>query len=290
MGKSSAPSSPPPTPPSAGESYGKFIQDYSQYAPERTTTTIGDVNLAMQSAEAYLPQYMEFQQKYMPEMLALEQQFAPQIQQMQGEQLARTAEQNIGLSDTYGDQMRAAMEDPQTASIRAMLGSQIEDELSRGAGLDDSLRREIEQSVRAAQSSRGIMRGSGPVAAESLIKGLQAEQLRRNRQQAASSFLQTQAQTQPNAYAAITGQNTAPMAGMYQPPTPGMPATANSNNMMSQGMNMQNESTLMDNQLQYNYQNAVSAAEQPSALGNLVSFGGLLPEKSSIGGYLGKRI
>lgn len=205
-------SSEPVQPPSSGENYESFIKAYSNYAPQREAAERSDIETQLALTQQYTPEILNLYRQYIPDYVQLEKDLGPGISDLQKQQL----EQQIGIMGELAPSMRSAFEDPQTQAIRNMLGQQIEQELSYGAKLDPGLQREIEQSVRAAQSARGMSRGTGAIASESLIKGLQAEQLRQQRQQAANQFLQTQAATQFDPWAALTGTSGVRQTEPYQ--------------------------------------------------------------------------
>lgn len=256
MGKGSSGSTRAPDTPTSGENYASWIQAYNQYAPERQQTELGD--LATQ---------MEIARRAAPELMALEQQYAPQYNQMQYDIEAQMAPQYYALQQAQRERqvadiaalspsLRTAMSDPQTEAIRQQLGNAVQEQLSYGANLDPSLAREVEQGVRAGQSARGMIRGNAPVSQEALMKGIQAEQLRQNRQNAASQFLQTQAATQFDPWTALTGINPTRQATGYQAPSGQFAGFSDTFNNM---MDMTNQNSQLQSQLSYNAQQANNA-------------------------------
>jgi hypothetical protein len=78
---------------------------------------------------------------------------------------------------------------PDQAALMEMLNQQARDELSQGTHLDPGLAREVAQSVRAGQSARGFGLGLSDLAQEGAFTGMQAEALRRARQQFATGVV-----------------------------------------------------------------------------------------------------
>lgn len=255
MGKSSSSPSPPKQP-DAGENYESWIKSYSQYAGQRRKAELGDVETQLQIANKLAPAMLELQREYTPEMVRLERQLSPMIYDLQQSQRQREIQDVAELAPL----LRQAVEDPQSYAIRQALGQQIEGELSRGASLDPGLAREIEQGIRAGQTARGMSRGTGAVSAEALMKGTQAEQLRRNRQNQAMAFLQNQATTQIDPWTAITGRQGVRQALSYG--SPAMPQGYQGVGQMAPMAMQQNaQAAQMNNMLGYNYQTAQAGSQ-----------------------------
>lgn len=267
MGKgSSAPAVPAATvQPTAGENYASSIKAYLENLPQLQQAESADIQKQLANIDQYTPQALALNAKYSPQynqqIIDLEKQMAPQYDQLQRDQFTRTANQVKDLTP-----LLRSTEDPQNAAIRTELGRQIESELGMGASLDPSLQREIEQAVRSGQSSRGMMRGNSAVSAEALVKGTQADQLRRNRQSAASQFLQLQAQTQQDPWTMITGVSSTRQSTPYQATQPTNNATSTVGGLtnMQSGINAsnsqsQNQVNLLQSQLNYNTKAAKDA-------------------------------
>lgn len=95
---------------------------------------------------------------------------------------------------------------PQQTALMDALNAQAMEEMNAGAGLPPDVAREIEQSVRAAQASRGMGYGMADVGSEAIVKGLQAEQLQRRRQQFAQNVVGMNAATATDPFLAILGR------------------------------------------------------------------------------------
>lgn len=94
-------------------------------------------------------------------------------------------EGDVADLERYGQRAVSAIQgsNPQQRDLMAELNRQAMGELQQGATLDPSLRRQVQQSVRAGQSARGMGLGTNDVASEALFSGLRAEQLRQSRRQ-----------------------------------------------------------------------------------------------------------
>ena len=95
---------------------------------------------------------------------------------------------------------------PRKQALSNMLAQQAQDELAQGATLDPSLRREVQQSYRNAATARGMAYSPSSAAEEAYFTGLQAEQLRRNRQQFAMQALGQRQQLTGDPFLSILGR------------------------------------------------------------------------------------
>ena len=152
----------------------------------------------------------------------------PTLSETEGQAQQDQARYRMETIKKYGKDFTDALldSDPEKRKLADRLIGQANRELDMEATLDPSLRREVQQSVRAGQSARGMAYSPNAAAEEAYFTGLQAEQLRRNRQQFAMGVLgQRQALTgdpslaffgQPSqAFAAAPGY-AAPAGGMGQ--------------------------------------------------------------------------
>lgn len=79
--------------------------------------------------------------------------------------------------------------DPRTEQLRGTLEDEAVNQLRLGSTLDQEVRRNVEQGVRAAQTARGNIYGLGPAVEEAMQTGLAGEQRKLARYGAASQFL-----------------------------------------------------------------------------------------------------
>ena len=115
----------------------------------------------------------------------------PTLSQTESQAARDQALSRLGTVEQYGQRATDALlnADPEKRKLADRLIGQANEELSLGAQLDPSLRREIQQAVRGGDSARGMARTEGSAYKEAMFTGLQAEQLRRNRQQFAMGVL-----------------------------------------------------------------------------------------------------
>jgi hypothetical protein len=95
---------------------------------------------------------------------------------------------------------------PEQAALMDELNRQAMSDLQSGASLPPSVAREIEQSVRGAQAARGFGYGMADIGQEALVKGLQAEQLQRRRQQFGQQIAGLNMATTQDPFLAILGR------------------------------------------------------------------------------------
>ena len=79
--------------------------------------------------------------------------------------------------------------DPRTEQLRGSLEDEALNQLRLGSTLDQEVRRNVEQGVRAAQTARGNIFGVGPAVEEAMQTGLAGEQRKLARYGAAAQFL-----------------------------------------------------------------------------------------------------
>ena len=117
-------------------------------------------------------------------------------------------EADIQSVEDFGQRATEAFRNanPQQTALLDALNQQAQEELGAGASLPPALAREIEQSIRGSQAARGMGYGMADVGQESLIKGLQAEQLQRRRQQFAQNVVGVNAATATDPFLAILGR------------------------------------------------------------------------------------
>lgn len=177
----------------------------------------------------FTPKFFELAKQYNPQYAQLEmdtlKQNLPQLMQLYGDTVfpammqqeqAKMA-QDISNVEQFGGRAKAAFEaaNPEQAKLMSTLSQQAQEGLDAGASLDPSLRREVQQSIRAGQASRGMGMGMGDLAAEATMTGLQADQLRRQRQGFAGNVVNLQKSTGMDPFMALLGRPSQ-MAGMAQ--------------------------------------------------------------------------
>lgn len=133
----------------------------------------------------------------------------PAMQRM--EQSTDSARRQADLQDVeaYGGRATAALlaSDSYKKQLSDELSQQALSELQAGATLDPSLRREVQQSYRNAATARGMAYSPSSAAEEAYFTGLQAEQLRRQRQQFAAGALAQRQQLTGDPFMQILGRS-----------------------------------------------------------------------------------
>lgn len=177
----------------------------------------------------FTPKFFELAKKYNPQYAQLEmdtmKQNLPQLMELYGksvfpammEQERLKMSQDVSNVEEFGGRAKAAFEkaNPEQAKLMASLSQQAQEGLDAGASLDPSLRREVQQSIRSGQASRGFGMGMGDLAAEATMTGLQANQLRQQRQGFAGNVVGLQKQVGMDPFMALLGRPSQ-MAGMAQ--------------------------------------------------------------------------
>ncbi len=114
--------------------------------------------------------------------------------------------------------------DPAQAAVYNQLQGQVQGDLQSGYNLPPDYARELEQSIRGAQSARGNVLGQGAVSAETAFKGKAALDLYQQHLQNAEGFLNTKSPGQ------LATENAGNFLGLK---SPGQQATENVGNFLS---------------------------------------------------------
>jgi hypothetical protein len=208
----------------------------------------------------------------------------PRMSEM--EAASSSAQRQADLSDVemYGGRATEALlgADPYKKQISDELSRQALSELQAGATLDPSLRREVQQSYRQAATARGMAYDPSSASEEAYFSGLQAEQLRRTRQQFAQGALAQRQQLTGDPFMQILGR-------------PGQ-AFQSSQGFGNQGMGMaQTAPRLFSPESQYgadvyaSNQSTQMAANQASSMAKSAKFGAITGMIGSIAGGFASR-
>ena len=132
----------------------------------------------------------------------------PRLSAMESASARAGRQADLADVETYGQQATEALlgSDPYKKQLSDELSRQALSELQAGATLDPSLRREVQQSYRQAATARGMAYSPSSAAEEAYFTGLQAEQLRRNRQQFAQQALGQRQQLTGDPFMQILGR------------------------------------------------------------------------------------
>ena len=96
------------------------------------------------------------------------------------------------LQDNYLSMLRSPVgptQDDRTEELRGIIEDEALNQLRLGSTLDESVRREVQQAARGAQTARGNIFGVAPAVEEAMQTGLMGEQRKAQRYGAAASFL-----------------------------------------------------------------------------------------------------
>lgn len=136
-----------------------------------------------------------------------EQDITPTMTRIENADRASRIAGEMDAINKYGKSVTETLRDASgNRELLAMMNDQARSELAAGASLDPSLRREIQQGIRSAQASRGMGYGMRDLADESIMTAMQAEQLRRNRQNFATQVIGLNQATGGDPFMAILGR------------------------------------------------------------------------------------
>tara|TARA_R100001443_G_scaffold115827_1_gene134528 strand:- start:420 stop:1436 length:1017 start_codon:yes stop_codon:yes gene_type:complete len=192
---------------SGSEEMRSVLSAQAEFAPKF-------LELAKEMNPQYAQLEMDTLKKNLPQLMQMYSQHVfPQMMQQEQAKMA----QDISNVEQFGGRAREAFKaaNPEQAKLMESLSQQAQEGLDAGASLDPSLRREVQQNIRAGQAARGMGMGMGDLAAEATMTGLQAEQLRRQRQAFAGNVVSLQKSTGMDPFMAILGRPSQ-MAGMAQ--------------------------------------------------------------------------
>ncbi len=170
-------------------------EEYGQ--PAYTTLGLQTLRRALLGGDGTEGLLSLYEGEVMPRLAAAEQQIS-------------STQRGADLADVeaLGGRATAALlgADPRKKAISDLLMQQAEGELTAGATLDPSLRREVQQGYRQGATARGMAYSPSSAAEEAYFTGLQAEQLRRNRQQFAMQALGQRQQLTGDPFMSILGR------------------------------------------------------------------------------------
>lgn len=133
---------------------------------------------------------------------------SPAMDQANAASTESARSQDVGDLERFGGRAVAAIKaaNPEQQALMGELNRQAMGDLSLGATLDPSLRREVQQSVRSGQSARGFGTGMNDATEEAFASGLRAEQLRGTRRQFAQGVAGMNAAQSVDPMMAIVGR------------------------------------------------------------------------------------
>jgi len=190
-------------------------------APERNYGEEYETNLLTQlkhadklySSEAkYRPKYAELDFKtaesLTPRMLNLYKKIAPELAAVDRQSVEAQRRGDIEDIEKYGGRAREAMEaaDPESTALKQELNRQAMEELALGGKLTGGQQRQLRESVRGGQSSRGFGFGINDQAMETLAEMNAMEDRRRGRQQFAQGQLGLSASLGSDPFMSVLGR------------------------------------------------------------------------------------
>ena len=158
---------------------GALNEDVPPPPPPRTLTQEGQAQIDADTALA--PQRLALSQQYDPEYAKIQtdiigqslDRIAPTINRVSQE--ATTAQRSADIADVeqLGPRAIAAFKaaNPELAGLLDEFSKQAQSELAAGTSLTPDLRREVEQSIRAGQSARGMGFGNSDLLQEAMTSG-----------------------------------------------------------------------------------------------------------------------
>ena len=163
-------------------------RDYGKEYETNLLTQLKHADKLFASEAKYRPKYAELDfetaERLTPRMLSLYKSIAPQLSAMDRQALDDQRRGDIEAIEKYGGRARAAMEaaDPESTALKQELNRQAMEELRLGGKLTGSQQRQLRESVRGGQSSRGFGFGINDQAMETLAEMNAMEDRRRGRQ------------------------------------------------------------------------------------------------------------
>ena len=264
--------------PDTATEFGRALEEALRLQPKQAAAREADIAAGLETFRQFAPQQLQAE-------LDVSRQFAPQFQDL-GTMLANLGiRDDISAVEQFGPQLRQAVAtaDPETERIRSALAEAIFGDLEAGGGLTARETRDSQQDIRAAQTARGITRGNAPVREEGLFVGRERDARRRQRLNAAQSFLQTQAQTQIDPFTAITGRTATRQVSPFLGNTVQLPQ-GGTNELASQLAGSQGQRNILQAQLGFGADslNAENQLATQQALFGLIGQG--------VGGFLGRPV
>jgi hypothetical protein len=188
-----------------------------------------------------------------------EQTLMPAYDRMTSNSQRAQLEGDMRAMQTYGPLVGQAMRQTQgNEELMAELNRQALSELQAGASLDPSLRREVQQNIRAGQAARGFGYGLNDLASEASLTAMQAEQLRRNRQGFAMGLAGLNQQVSGDPFMAVLGR---PVASTALGQNSGQFATSMAKNLGPTIFNPESQYSADINNQAYQAQASINAAK-----------------------------
>lgn len=187
-------------------------RDYGEEYKSNLLAQIENAGKLYESEAEYRPKYAELDFKtaesLTPRMLDLYKKIAPEMMAMNRQSVESQRRGDIEDIEKYGGRAREAMEaaDPESTALKQELNRQAMEELQLGGKLTGGQQRQLRESVRAGQSSRGFGFGINDQAMETLAEMNAMEDRRRGRQQFAQGQLGLSASLGSDPFMSVLGR------------------------------------------------------------------------------------
>lgn len=251
--------------PNAAQNYGNWLSGYTGQSDQRLAAELSDLGILNQMNQLYNQNQLDLSKSMTPEYMN----FLMDAQKQYGGQMN---DFYLAEAQRIGDAYRTASMDPQAAKVLAALGDQTYTDLLAGGKLSGEENRQIEQAVRAAQISRGMTHGNSAEFQEAVEKTVGGQNLKAQRQNAASAFLQLQNQTQGDPLSYVMGNAGSAANGIFNPQGVNYQGVSS---LTGQAMDMDNQANIAYNQLKYNV-NALNQQRKDSSrqgIGSILGMG-----------------
>jgi hypothetical protein len=187
-------------------------RNYGEEYESNLLTQLKHAGKLYDSEAEYRPKYAELDFKtaesLTPRMLDLYKKIAPEMAAMNRQSVESQRRGDIEDIEKYGGRAREAMEaaDPESTALKQELNRQAMAELELGGKLTGGQQRQLRESVRGGQSSRGFGFGINDQAMETFAEMNAMEDRRRGRQQFAQGQLGLSASLGSDPFMSVLGR------------------------------------------------------------------------------------
>ena len=187
-------------------------RNYGEEYESNLLTQLKHADKLYRSEAEYRPKYAELDFKtaesLTPRMMALYKKMSPELAAINRQSVEAQRRGDIEDIEKYGGRAREAMEaaDPESTALKQELNRQAMAELQLGGKLTGGQQRQLRESVRGGQSSRGFGFGINDQAMETLAEMNAMEDRRRGRQQFAQGQLGLSASLGSDPFMSVLGR------------------------------------------------------------------------------------
>ena len=267
-------------------------RNYGEEYESNLLTQLKHADKLYRSEAEYRPKYAELDFKtaesLTPRMMALYKKMSPELAAINRQSVESQRRGDIEDIEKYGGRAREAMEaaDPESTALKQELNRQAMSELQLGGKLTGGQQRQLRESVRGGQSSRGFGFGINDQAMETFAEMNAMEDRRRGRQQFAQGQLGLSASLGSDPFMSVLGRpgkSFNPGAVLGQAGGYNSGKVFNPESGYAGGLHGQNASMLMDARSQNAQMNADMWGGAMGALGGLG--GGMFGAAGKAGGF-----